>query len=437
MKRLFLILVLLVAVLAPVATPVAATDHQVSADDCIQHERHGERTAIDGDGPVVTISRIANDTTIRYTFNETRYDLAFSLPVGSLVINSTGFEIDETGVERKYNAQNPTLTLHYTAPVEGISYTATEDHFVFPLPYSESTTLQFRSNETGYIGARFALLGEYEVATAEAGCQQIQVVAPTAVAVDVDRYARVLSEASGDLDIGPRYKVVTAFVAPQDTGKRDGYVPEAMGEGTHGAAELFISPGSKIESPRNTLVHEYVHTRQAALRPKWVSEGLATYFTVALGVENGWISTWEADAFYAADAGSDRTVADHVDDSMVPYVRGAFFFDSLSKELAGTNASVETVYREINVQGYRESLQGRIGTQVTEKRLISVAEDQSGMSVAPENRVQYENPAWFVVLIGLIIRESAVAAFLTVFLGVAALKWLVLGGSGDEEGEEN
>lgn len=403
MKRLFLTLVLLVSVLAPAATPVAATDHQVSADDCIQHERHGERTAIDGSGPVVTLSRTANDTVVHYSFNETNSGLVFSLPEGSQVINSSGFQIAGDYVEREYNAEDPKLTVQYTGPLENISYPATEDHFVFPLPYSESTTLQFRTNETAYIGARFALLGEYEIATAEAGCQQIQIVKPTGVSVDADRYAQVLAEASHDLDIGPRYKVVTAFVAPQDTGKRDGYAPKAIGEGTHVAAEFLVSPGSKIESPRNTLVHEYVHTRQATIRPKWVSEGLATYFTIVLGVENDWISGWEADAFYAADAAGNRTVAADVDELMVPYVRGAFFFDSLSKELEGTNASVETVYREINVANYRQSLGGRSGAYVSEERLISVAEEQSGEKVAPKNRVHYENPEWIINYAGGVI----------------------------------
>jgi len=433
--RLLLTALLLLSALAPMAAPVSAADHQVTAEDCIQHARHGERMVVDDDGPVATISRTDNDTVIRYSFNGTTDDLEFWLPAGSRVINSSGFQINDDHVERKYNGRHPTITLHYTGPAKGISAAATEEHFLFLLPYSDSTTLQFETNETAYIGGRFALLGEYDTATAEADCQHIQVVAPTAADVNLDHYAQVLAEASRDLDIGPRYAVVTAFVAPRDTGKRNGYAPEAAGEGGHGAAEFLVSPDSVIESPLNTLVHEYIHTRQARLEPKWISEGSAMFLTIALGVENGWISSLEADAFYESKADSDRRVADDVVSSMVPYVRGAFFFDSLSEQLAGTNASVETVYREINVQNYRDALRGRPLNEVTRDRFVAVAAEQSGTEVTPDNRVQYENPSWLLAIAGPIIREPVAAAIFTSVLGVAALKWLIVDDS--EGGEED
>jgi len=433
-RRIALCALLLLSALAPMATPVAATDHQVTADDCIQHARHGERTAIDDNGPVVRIFRTDNDTVVRYSFNGTTDDLEFSLPAGSRVINSSGFEVGDGHVERKYNGRNPTITLHYTGPANGISPAATEEHFLFLLPYSKSTTLQFETNQAAYIGGRFALLGEYDIATAEAGCQHIQVVVPTAADVNPDRYARVLAEASQDLDIGPRYAVVTAFVTPRDTGKRNGYAPKSAGDGSHGAAEFLVSPDSAVESPVNTLVHEYIHTRQASLEPKWASEGSAMYFTIALGLENGWISSLEADGYYESKAGSDRRVADDVRTLMVPYVRGAFFFDSLSDQLAGTNASVETVYRRINVEDYRDALRGRTPTETTRERFVTVAVEQSGTEVTPDNRVQYENAEWRLAIHGSIIIKITLAATFTAVVAVAALKWFTVN---DSDGGES
>lgn len=433
MRRLLLTSLVLLAVFAPIATPVTATDHEISAEDCIQHERHGERTAINGDGPVVSISRAVNDTTVRYSFSGTTSELAFSLPEGANVTNSSGFDVDGDDVERRYNGKNPTITVHYSGPAKGVSAVGTEEHFVFLLPQSDSTTLQFRTNQTAYIGGRFALLGPYEVATAEAGCQQIQVVAPTDSGVDLDRYARVLAEASRDLEIGPRYVVVTAFVAAGDIGPRNGYTPKVSDDGSHGASEFLISPGSEIESPQNTLVHEYVHTRQANLEPDWVAEGSAMFFTIQLSVENGWISTLEADAYYAGKANEQRYLADSVREENIPYVRGAFFFDSLSEELVGTNTTTEEVYSQINLKGYRESLDGDSPAHPTERQFSLVAQELSNRTVTPEYRVTYETSRPVLELAGPMVRNPVTTVVLVVILVVSVLKSFV--GDGGEDGE--
>jgi len=92
------VLVLALLLLLSISTPASATTQEsISADDCIQHERHHSRMAPDGTGPIVTISRTGEESVVRYSFNGTGGDAQFSvdLPDGMEVNNSSGFNITD------------------------------------------------------------------------------------------------------------------------------------------------------------------------------------------------------------------------------------------------------------------------------------------------------------------------------------------------------
>lgn len=396
-----LVLAILVIVAgAPVPT-AAAPAQDVSTDGCIQHDRHHSRMETDDTEPVVTISRTVDDSVVRYTFNGTGGAPQFgvSLPEGTLVVDSSGFNGDSEGLERDYNAQNPWIEVHYGNPVPNMTYPTTAGSFVVELPDSSDADLQFTTNRSGYVGSHFALLGEYGIGTSHAGCQQIQVVMPAGLAQTepADHYASKLAIAATSLDIGPRYTVVTAFVLPGDSGGRDGFTPK---DGDIFASEFVVSTDASFTNPRNTWVHEYIHTRQA-IAPEWVTEGSAMYFTTKTSVEQGWISSFGADAFYRSMANSSGHASPKHPEN-VPYTIGAFFFSELSERLSGTNSTVESVYRLVNTEAYRNARGAHALEDINAERFGAAVESQTGLQLALQApyssnpQVSYNNPRWFV-----------------------------------------
>jgi len=413
MHRSALIFALLL--LLSMATPASATTQEsVSAEDCIQHERHHSRMAPDGTGPIVTISRTGEESVVRYSFNGTGGDAQFTveLPDGMDVTNSSGFDIGYSTATRQYNAQEPWIELELGSPFANTTYQATPENVLVPLPSSPQTNLQFVANGSGYVGGYFALLGEHSIATKSVGCQQIMVVMPSGM--DPMRppsyYAEELAHASRELDIGPRYSVVTAFVTPGDAGDRGAFVPGSHSHDRIIASEFMVDENSDPANPRNDWVHEYVHTRQATTQYDWVKEGAAVYFTTSLWAERNWLGKIRADAYYHSMANDSGMLANDLPSGNIPYARGAFFFTRVAESLSETNTTVEDVYRKVNLRRYRYE----IGTNREPRTAGSEEFEQAARSLSGKNvsyanpydeqpAVVYYYPRWFVNTLDLMV----------------------------------
>jgi hypothetical protein len=379
---------LLIISSSAVGATAAITDREsaASVDNCKSHEEiDALRVPEDGD-PVVSINQTDNISVARYTFEGTggKPQFEFTLPNGVSVTNSSGFQINDNGVERKYNAEKPWIELALGEVYKNISYAVSEQSIVVPTFESstDGVNLFFDPQPTGYAGSHFALIGDYRVGLAKSGCQRIQVISPTNA--DLSRspqaYADAIAAAGNKLDIGSKYRVVTAFVAPSDTGKRNGFTAKRH-ENERPSAEFYISPQSTLTNPTNTWVHEYVHTRQQTLSPRWMSEGSATYFTGQISISEGWITSRQYDRYLAKRAESDGT-PDASKIRYPAYIRGAFFFTQLEADLENTNSTVQEVFQELNTERVGYGLPDSIGVEDFER----VVESETNLSV------NYVNP---------------------------------------------
>lgn len=223
------IAVLLVATTVGIPSAAATDSSHPDIQQCVQHERHDAyQTA--GDSVVVSVEQTATDSVVRYTFSGTSGDPQFTVspPRGVTITNASGFEITNGNAEREYNADQPWIEASLGSPYSNITYTASDQHAVVPTIGSREVSLFHQPAPTGYAGAEYVLLGDYEIGTAKEGCQRIRVVVPDSVSLprSPDAYAEALATAGSDLSIGPKYRVVTGFVAPKDTGQRNGMIPK-------------------------------------------------------------------------------------------------------------------------------------------------------------------------------------------------------------------
>ena len=354
-RRLLFFSIGLLFVAGTLGVPSVATADSPQPDiqNCIQHERHDAYQAA-GDNVVVSVTQTDNNSIVRYTFIGTSGDSQFSVstPRGLTITNASGFEIDNGNAERDYNADRPWIEVSLGSPHANISYTASEQHAVVPTVDSREVELFHQPMPTGYAGAEYVLLGDYELGTAKEDCQRIRIVVPDSVSLprSPDAYAESLATAGSDLSIGPKYRVVTGFVAPIDTGDRNGMVPELSDE-NRPAAEFYISPQARLTNPENTWLHEYIHTRQTTTSKGWVTEGSATYFTARYSVEAGWITPREYDQFFAQRATSNGT-PDSANIRDPEYIRGAFFLMGVAEDVEDSNTTIENVYQEVNTGTY-------------------------------------------------------------------------------------
>ena len=333
----------------------ATSADQSSVDNCIQH---GEQDAFNVPGrgeTVVTVNRSSNASIVRYTFQGHSGDPQFSvhIPRGVTVVNSSEFDVSEQQARRDYNADQPWIEVTLGSVAENISYTTAQSNIVVPALEGENVDLFYDPQPTGFAGSQYVLLGEYSTAMAQEGCQHVRVVVPESVDLprNPSRYAETVATAGKSLSIGPKYRVVTAFVAPSKMGDRNGFTPPRSLDENVGAAEYYVGPTAEIGTIRNTWVHEYVHTRQTSLYPRWMSEGSAVYFTTQVSLENGWITPRQYDRFFADKARANGT-PDTPNLKNPEYIHGAFFFMQMEDDLEGTNTSVEEIYRELNAEGY-------------------------------------------------------------------------------------
>lgn len=401
-----IIAVLLIVLVIPIGTPILDTgpdadrvDFEKAEESCIQHERQDAFRVPDNGNPVVSINQTSNQSIIRYSFRGTGGESMFgiTLPDGVELVNSSGFKDDEGGLERKYNAENPWIELSTGSPLGNLSYSTSEQNVVVPLPHSEDVDLFFQPKPTGFVGAHFALLGDYTVGTAQNGCQSILVIVPESadLSKSPDKYAQVIATAGNELTIGPQYRLVTAFVAPSDTGERNGFTPRRL-DGERPAAEFYISPESQFTVARNTWIHEYIHTRQMTYNPRWMSEGSATFFAAQVSVDQGWISPRQYDSFFARYASPDG-VPETSEIADPEYFHGAFFFMQVEEDLRGTNTSAEEVYRKLNVRSFEDRRSERIGAGQVEAIVESETNSSVNYTDPMENSphvVYLEGPSW-------------------------------------------
>jgi hypothetical protein len=169
--------------------------------------------------------------------------------------------------------------------VDGFSYYANSRYVLAPLPRSRDA-VRYSPQEQGIVQGNRVFLGNFQSYERNNGCHTIQLVVPEGVhpRANVTEAVELLSTVDQHFQSGNRPSRVVGFVLdtnlPRDI---EGYASDNTFVVSHQA------PLSE-HNPRNTWVHEYVHTRQQfdyAYDSEWIREASAQYYEVRLPYEVG------------------------------------------------------------------------------------------------------------------------------------------------------
>jgi hypothetical protein len=196
---------------------------------------------------------------------------------------------------------------------------------------------------------RYALVGEQTSATYDLRDQQVRVVRPagTELAAGGERVAATLRGASARLQVGDRDDSLTIF-APTVPARQGG-------ESFPARDEAWVRADSRVNSPNNVWLHEYVHTRQDFRLDEdmvWFREASAEYYAARLTREQGRIGARAMHAHLDGDP-VDATLTRPAtwDSGREPYTKGARVLALLDRNIRQSTdgeRSLQDVFRRMN-----------------------------------------------------------------------------------------
>ncbi|WP_336359115.1 hypothetical protein [Haladaptatus sp. ZSTT2] len=312
------------------------------------------------------------------------------------VVGVSGLTETNTGERRVYrwdgSSAVTTLTLEYTvtnshAVSGGPEYTKTDDWVLGPVPGLEVTWQEDGEEHTlrpfeqrdagvtiatdgpGVVGKRYALLGPYDQYQRTTGDETVRLVIPRGAetAADPTHILDAVSESSASLDIGQPRGTVLLFALP-DPARRGG-------ESFLRMRELWVHADSRLDTPNNVWLHEYVHTRQTfTLAPEmqWLREASAEYYGARLAEKQGLVSEHEAQQFVTKSGYEDAVLAEPAswDDRAVPYTKGMRTLAALDERIQTATdgeRSLADVFTRLN------EYDGTVTYEVFEQTVESVA----------------------------------------------------------------
>jgi hypothetical protein len=196
---------------------------------------------------------------------------------------------------------------------------------------------------------RYAMVGERTVETHDLQDQQVRIVRPagTELTAGSETVAATLRAASARLQVGDRDETLTLF-APTAPAR-------AGGESFPARDEAWVRADSRVNSPNNVWVHEYVHTRQSfrlSEDMQWFREASAEYYAARFTHEQGRISAREMHAHLDGE-GVDATLTrpDTWTDGRAPYSKGARVLAMLDRNIQQSTdgeRSLQDVFERMN-----------------------------------------------------------------------------------------
>ena len=320
-------------------------------------------------GPVVTEVRTYDrtpETAGSVRFSAT-YELASGvdglcvrLPPDATAVEVTGFDTEYGNFcDYRWDGDTADPTVSFTVPVE-----TTDDGA--PGPFVETgdwalarATVRGRVRTGGGNWTRFresdfereyrfaggngagvehiGLMGPTRTANWTGDRERFRLVRPRAGSVAVERYRRVLSAASRDFRVGNRGNVTVVALT------------EGIHAGSASGNVMLVPAGERwpFEYTRQSLLHEYVHTRQSVYteeRMAWFTEGSASYYDLLLAHQQGELSY---EAFREKAAGgkypdavlADRSTWQH---GGIPYERGPRVLAALDARIRNVTNGTRT-----------------------------------------------------------------------------------------------
>lgn len=312
--------------------------------------------------------------------------LEITLPKGTDVYETEGFS--QVG-ERTYEWTKTTNQPYLRYSMDGNDtidrgngrkhlYAVTDEWAVVRTP---STTLQWTGVEAdvaisantdgeGVAGRHITYLGPYEETTREASGQRFRLVEADASDLHEDRTDILdsLEYASRRLTFGEKDEEVIVIVVPTDS------IEWATSGVQRGDSDMWVRDAERLDSPTNTWVHEYVHTRQdydRTEKTRWSIEGMADYYAALLTYERGNI---DYERF------RNRMERGQIDDvrlvepstwesNLGNYHKGALVFAHLDRRLrTERDATIDDVIADVNTDE----------EELSHEELLAAVEDAGG-----------------------------------------------------------
>lgn len=211
---------------------------------------------------------------------------------------------------------------------------------------------EFDFSGPGFVGNELVLLGSRsEVTRHSLGGQTLTIVVPE---VSNSRHspaeiADTLSGAASELSVGSR-DPLNMFVVPDPL--KGGYTP---GDGKD-ADDMWVHEVAAIDSPENSWVHEYVHTRQefeTSRETRWLIEAIPEYYAAFLTWKQNRISYSTFATHLRTDEGANArlTKPSTWQANAADYTKGRRVIGALDAKIrrqTNGQASFEDVFRRLN-----------------------------------------------------------------------------------------
>jgi PGF-CTERM protein len=243
-----------------------------------------------------------------------------------------------------------------------------------------ATTTTYRAAGEGYFGTAMGYLGPHRTVSRTAAGQDLTLVVPQAASMtaSTDEVLQSLASASETLRVGERDPSVNFFVAPSDS------APWSANGLSYGDTDSWVLDNASLDSPSNTWLHEYVHSRQdysLEREMRWFTEASAEYFAALLTLQQGRIG-YDAYRRHLSHGRSYRFAESVLarPETWAPgaqYFRGALVLGALDREMrteTGGRATVADLFAEVN----------RIDESVTGPMFEAMVRDRAGDRVAEQ-----------------------------------------------------
>lgn len=333
--------------------------------------------------------------TIDFTFPEPLRDFWITIPAKDQIVSANGFT-SSSGNTASWNGDDRVATLQFyhdvgevSSQVGGFQFT---DEGGWAITQKPSVTwrantrshnvefveeLETQENVAASADGNVVYIGPYSQQQFFGSQQRFRLVLPEAASLVPSHSAvkQSLARASEDLIIGNRRENIVAIAAPTN-GVNWG--PTGIQSGISG---FWCKDDQSVETPHNTWVHEYVHTRQGfdiTESTKWLIEGSANYLAALLTYRQCLVSDDEFFQLISTDKDRRAILAEpnQWPSPYTDYKKGMRVLAALDIEIRNaTNGqrTIESLFWELN----------RSSAQITHPKLKSVLVDVTKQ--IPEN----------------------------------------------------
>ena len=302
---------------------------------------------------------------------------------------------DYAGTEEWVFAPAPGLAVSWSdAQTDGIELPSV----LYPLASRDANHVQVEVNKPAKLGNQLIFIGDFEDHSYVGEEQLFSLIVPSHADPPAhDEIFETLDFASERLRVGELTDEITAFITTDPIRRGGVNMPESplksfQTQSEKSVSEFWVHEDSSLTSPNNSVVHEYVHTRQnfhLDSEMEWFREASAEYYAARITyAQRAVLAVMKGDVtehLYPDEQYADQILAakDNWSDARVPYRKGGYVLlalDELIRDRSDEEAFLQTVFYEMNAAE----------EEVTYPRFVELVSEAAGTSL-DDWCVQYVN----------------------------------------------